>query len=326
MADEKPKTDEKPKGGFKPKTDEKPVAPSAESNPGKEIVVLLFMVFIGMTLLGGVLTSVTAFITGIGSGSFSIDRLTDSYTRSFSTTLNPIGKSALVTIKETDVYDTPGEDKLGTQKRRTTGDVLRGGVLVKGINYWYIDFTKQPDGWVSEKDMAIIESAPSAFTRLMFLAYDIARWFKYFLWFLIPILGLAIGYIIYNLTQIRKNNRLKLYQTAEDANEIPVSINKSWDRVIMHVESYNESEWRLSVIEADIMLADLLNTMSLVGDSVGEKLKGVEKSDFTTLDLAWEAHKVRNQIAHDPGFMLTQREAKRVVGLFEAVFKEFAFI
>lgn len=325
MADEKPK-DDKPKGDFKPKADEKPPAPTPESNPGKEIVGLLFMFFIGTTLLGGVLTSATAFIGGLSSGSFSIDRLVDSYTRSFPATLNPIGEVAVVRVAETDVYDSPGEDKLGTQKRRATGDVLRGGVEVKGINYWYVDFTKQPDGWVSEKDMGILESTPSVFTRLMFLAYDIATWFKYFLWILIPILGLALGYVIYNLTQIRKNNRLKLYQTAEDANEIPVSINKSWDRVIMHVESLNESEWRLALIEADIMLADLLDNMGLPGDSVGEKLKAVEKSDFTTLDLAWEAHKVRNQIAHDPSFMLTQREAKRVVGLFEAVFKEFAFI
>ncbi len=325
MADEKPK-DDKPKGDAKPKTDDKAAAPAPESNPGREIATLLFMLFIGMTLLGGVLTSATAFVSGLGSGSFSIDRLTDSYTRSFAATLNPIGEFALVNRAETDVYDSPGENKLGTQKRRATGEVLKGSVEVGGIKYWYIDFTKQPDGWVSERDMAIIETTPSVFTRFMFLVYDIAIWFKYFLWFLIPILAGGVVYVIYNLTQIRKNTREKLYQFAKNAPDAPVSINKSWDRVITHVESYNESEWRLAVIEADIMLSELLDTMNLGGDSIGDKLKSVEKSDFTTLDLAWEAHKVRNQIAHDPAFLLTQREAKRVVGLYEAVFKEFAFV
>lgn len=323
MADEKPK-DDKPKGDAKPAAPA--AAPAPESNPGREIASLLFMLFIGMTLLGGVLTSVTTFIGGMGSGSFSIDRLTDSYTRSFSATLNPIGEKALVTVRKTDVYDSPGEDKIGTQKRRALGDVLKGGVEVRGVNYWYIDFLKQPDGWVSEKDMAIIDSTPSVFVRLMFLLYDIAGWFRYFLWFLIPVLVVSIVYVIYSLTQVRKNTRKKLYQSPQDVPDVPVSINKSWDRVITHVESYNESEWRLAVIEADIMLSELLDTMNLVGDSIGDKLKGVEKSDFTTLDLAWEAHKIRNQIAHDPAFLLSQREAKRVISLYEAVFKEFAFI
>jgi len=329
MADEKQKFDDKsdkPKGDAKPDAKPKTDAPAPESNPGREIVSLLFMMFIGMTLLGGVLTSVTNFIGGTGRSGLSMDRLIESYTRAFPAVLNPIGESAVVTTEKTDVFDTPGEDKLGTQKRRAVGNILQGAVQVKGTNYWYIDFLKQPDGWVSEEDMAVIDSTPSLFVRCMFLLHDIAGWFKYFLWFLIPVLVGGVVYVLYNLTQIRKNTRRKLYQMSENPIDAPISINKSWDRVINHVESYNESEWRLAVIEADIMLSELLDTMNLGGDSIGEKLKGVEKSDFTTLDLAWEAHKIRNQIAHDPAFMLSQREAKRVIGLFEQVFKEFSFV
>lgn len=331
MADEKPK-DDKPKGDIKgdAKPDSKPKvdapAPAPASNPGREIVGLLFMMFIGMTLLGGVLTSVTNFISGAGRSSFSIESLIDSYSRPFPAVLNPIGQSAVVTAEKTEVFDTPGEDKIGTQKRRAVGNILKGAVQVGGINYWYIDFLKQPDGWVSEEDMAVVDSVPSLFVRLMFLLHDIAGWFKYFLWFLVPVLVAGIVYVLYSLTQVRTNNRRKLYQMSENPIDAPISINKSWDRVINHVESFNESEWRLAVIEADIMLSELLDTMNLTGDSIGEKLKGVEKSDFTTLDLAWEAHKVRNQIAHDPAFLLSQREAKRVIGLYEQVFKEFAFV
>ncbi len=325
MADEKPK-DDKPKGDIKADAKPKADAPAPESNPGREIAGLLFMMFIGMTVLGGVLTSVTNFIGGTGRSGLSMEHLIDSYSRPFAAVLNPIGESALVTAGKTDVFDTPGEDKLGTQKRRAVGNILRGAVQVRGINYWYIDFLKQPDGWVSEEDMAVVDSTPSLFVRFMFLLYDIAGWFKYLLWFLVPVLVGGVVYVLYNLTQIRKNTHRKLYQMSENPIDAPLSINKSWDRVINHVESYNESEWRLAVIEADIMLSELLDTMNLGGDSIGDKLKGVERSDFTTLDLAWEAHKVRNQIAHDPAFMLSQREAKRVIALYEQVFKEFAFV
>src|SRR3989344_3650101 len=40
-----------------------------------------------------------------------------------------------------------------------------------------------------------------------------------------------------------------------------------------------------------------------------------------------QAHAVRNKIAHEgAAFMLPEREAKRVVGLYEAVFREFKYI
>ena len=75
------------------------------------------------------------------------------------------------------------------------------------------------------------------------------------------------------------------------------------------------------------MLNELMKAAGYQGDSLGEMLKSVEKSDFVTLDAAWEAHKVRNQIAHQGiDFVLNQREAKGVIALYEKVFKEFKII
>lgn len=103
--------------------------------------------------------------------------------------------------------------------------------------------------------------------------------------------------------------------------------NEKWNRVVSHINSNNPSDWRLAILEADIMLDQMLNGMGYHGDSVGEKLKQIEKSDFTNLDKAWEAHKIRNSIAHaGADFLLNEREAKRVVSLYEDVFKEFHFV
>ena len=100
-----------------------------------------------------------------------------------------------------------------------------------------------------------------------------------------------------------------------------------WERVQTLLNSARESDWRLAILEADVMLDEMVGHMGYHGDSLGEKLKGVEKSDFTTLDLAWEAHGVRNRIAHEgAAFALTEREAKRVIQLYEDVFQEFKYI
>ena len=72
---------------------------------------------------------------------------------------------------------------------------------------------------------------------------------------------------------------------------------KRWERVLSHQSSEHESDWRLAVLEADVLLDEMVTGMGYHGDSLGEKLKAIEKSDFTTLDSAWEAHAIRNRIA-----------------------------
>jgi len=82
------------------------------------------------------------------------------------------------------------------------------------------------------------------------------------------------------------------------------------------------------VLEADIILGEMLEKMGYIkGETIGDKLKTIEQSDFNSLDQAWEAHRIRNMIAHGGSdYILTEREAKRVIGLYEQVFKEFRYV
>ncbi len=103
--------------------------------------------------------------------------------------------------------------------------------------------------------------------------------------------------------------------------------NPKWLLVQSHINSDDASKWKLAILEGDIILSELLTSLNLPGDGVGEKLKAIDKADFDTLDDAWEAHKIRNAIAHEGSdFELNQREAKRVIGLYEKVFREFEII
>jgi len=106
-----------------------------------------------------------------------------------------------------------------------------------------------------------------------------------------------------------------------------VERNERWEKVEDLMASQSESDWRLGIMEADNMLGDMLEKMGYVGDTIGEKLKGIEAGDFKTLSDAWEAHKVRNQIAHEGvNFHMDKRGADRTIGMFKKVFEEFHFI
>jgi len=136
----------------------------------------------------------------------------------------------------------------------------------------------------------------------------------------------GIIYSLIRIYRIRKETREELHieptMVTSEAKK-----NTRWEQVLDHVSSDNPNDWRQAIIEADIMLDEMVMVMGYRGEGLGEKLKQIEKSDFKTLDEAWEAHKVRNLIAHaGSNFMLTQREARRVIDLYRQAFQEFKFI
>jgi len=103
--------------------------------------------------------------------------------------------------------------------------------------------------------------------------------------------------------------------------------NERWEHVLEYLASANQSDWKLAVMEADSMLEDLTDQLELSGGNLGERLKSADKEKFKTLDDAWEAHLVRNKIAHDGSqFDLSQHEANRIITLYENVFREFGHI
>lgn len=100
-----------------------------------------------------------------------------------------------------------------------------------------------------------------------------------------------------------------------------------WRDIEQKINSAMPSDWRLAILEADIVLFDMLNQMGLPGKDLGEKLKSADTSFFGTLDDAWRAHKVRNVIAHEgASYNLTYDEARKTIEAYRRVFEEFYFI
>jgi hypothetical protein len=98
--------------------------------------------------------------------------------------------------------------------------------------------------------------------------------------------------------------------------------NERWKKVVDLVHTENENDWRQAIIEADAMLDDMLTERGYVGATLGEKLKSMDHRSFAEIGRAWDAHATRNMIAHQgANYVLTAREARRVIALYEAVFR-----
>ena len=98
-------------------------------------------------------------------------------------------------------------------------------------------------------------------------------------------------------------------------------VNARWEEVQRHIVSTREAEWKFAVIEADKIVDDVLKN-SFPGETMGERLMNIKKGQLETLDGLWEAHKIRNRLAHDMNYFLRYTEAKKAVILFERTLKE----
>ena len=116
-------------------------------------------------------------------------------------------------------------------------------------------------------------------------------------------------------------------QSASSAQYEQVVTNPKWIQIEKNMQSHNMSEWRVAILEADILLYEMLSQMGYDGNSIGEILKQVDKSNFITLDDAWKAHRIRNIIAHEgANYELSKDEAERTIRLYKRVFDEFYFV
>lgn len=232
----------------------------------------------------------------------------------------PVG-SMIQSKRKVTVYDDAGE-KIGTQKINRKGVVEQGPVWRDGQRYWYVDFTSGTDGWVAEKDIFSYVQ-PSLWRRIVDGMITVVR---VLLWILAGLFLLAIGVVIARTNSVAAELNASVKPTKVEDVLVPQK-NAAWQRVMELSESDNPSEWKLAIIEADSMLDRMLKGMGYPGDTVGDRLKAIERSDFTSLDDAWEAHKVRNRIAHEGGdFLITGRETRRVILMYKRVFEEFRLL
>jgi hypothetical protein len=164
-------------------------------------------------------------------------------------------------------------------------------------------------------------------------ASQFSTWLAHF-WLWIVVIGyvlavLALIVIIYSIVrlfELRKREE-EFYSTLLVPQESEGGVHPRWVHIQSLVNSVNPNDWRTAIIEADILLDDQLSRRGYVGADVGEKLKSADRLSFHTLQDAWEAHKVRNQIAHEgSAFDLSEGLMRRTIAHYEAVFREFKII
>lgn len=182
--------------------------------------------------------------------------------------------------------------------------------------------------------------------HIFYLFYSAtAGFFRYFLtWGFFGLLQIIATLVVIGLITLIIFLIVRIYEIKKEdkqkAKEEKVSVkvvtpdgvvaptrNEQWEHIRVRALSDNPSEWRLAIIEADIYLDRVLDSQGFYGETLGDKLKKITETRLPSVQLAWAAHKVRNDIAHiGAEFVLTMPETRRIISYYEIVFRELGVI
>ncbi len=251
-----------------------------------------------------------------------------------------LGNLVSVSKKEIQVRRQPGGQILGLQKRLTDGKLMEGPIEQFQTLWWRVNFKDAPSGWVEYDSL----TSKKKILKTIYFPQTFYKTYKPIGWILSIILLIVVLIL---RSKINRENKIAAKKRdvqdeqaekenilmANDARDIlglPTEDqfrNTRWEHILELMKSKSQNDWRQAIIEADIILDEMLRRMSYDGLSIGDMLKKVDPADFATLQKAWEAHKFRNEIAHTGSeFKLSKSEADRVINLFKSVFDEFYYI
>ncbi|MFA5962314.1 MAG: hypothetical protein WC848_06545 [Parcubacteria group bacterium] len=90
-----------------------------------------------------------------------------------------------------------------------------------------------------------------------------------------------------------------------------------WAKVRVRLESKNESEYKVAIIEADNIIDNLVARMNYKGTNLTERLDSITPGQIENIEDLRKAHEIRNRIIHDETFVLTKAEAEKIFGYYE---------
>jgi len=94
-------------------------------------------------------------------------------------------------------------------------------------------------------------------------------------------------------------------------------ITKQWEKIKDRLKIGSESESKLIIIEADLILSNVLEKMGFIGETFEERIKKITLDTLPNIQEVLEAHKIRNNIVYDPDYQLDLVEANKIILIYE---------
>lgn len=98
-----------------------------------------------------------------------------------------------------------------------------------------------------------------------------------------------------------------------------------WLAIENSLESNNISSYTLAIFEADKLLDSALKESHIKGQTMGERMKTAQNS-WRNANHIWNAHKIRNRLAHETDVTLSRDTALRALSAYKQGLKDLGAI
>lgn len=98
---------------------------------------------------------------------------------------------------------------------------------------------------------------------------------------------------------------------------------KRWHQIVERLgSSPDKKDFKTAIIEADGLVDAALRAEGFSGETMADRLRAIPVGRLSDLDSLWKAHRVRNEIAHDPHYIVSPRAGHDMMKIYKKTLEE----
>lgn len=101
---------------------------------------------------------------------------------------------------------------------------------------------------------------------------------------------------------------------------------RAWKHIIMRVRTKDPTQLKLAIMEADLVMDEVLKESGYRQDTADERFKELNSALLSNADQIQEAHKVRNRCAQEPDFVIGYEDALTTLKIYKRAFQEYGLL
>lgn len=114
--------------------------------------------------------------------------------------------------------------------------------------------------------------------------------------------------------------------TKKGTNALDVDKYRSkWLSIEQSLVRDSEPSYHMAILNADKLVDQALKERGFKGQTMGDRMK-FAKETWSNRNAIWEAHKLRNQIAHEPDVRISYDQSRRALAGFKQALKDLGAI
>ena len=137
---------------------------------------------------------------------------------------------------------------------------------------------------------------------------------------------MGIVYVLSKSLKLRHEHLGDVPQSQVSSEPVAHPFALEWSGIHSRLDTATDVDAALIIIDADALADRILKELKLPGETMGERLIALGEQKFKAIDDLWDAHKIRNQIAHEGAKNITYSDAAYALAKYEKAFKELGVI